>query len=320
MKFIGYRTIKTAIAATLAMIIAEMLGLKYTVAAGVIAILSTQSTRRQSVEIAVQRICSSLVALTIATIIFYLFGFSPISFGLYLLIFIPTAARLKVSEGIVVSSVLVTHLLVENTIEVTWLINEILLMLVGAGVALILNLYMPSVEGKIKEDQKYIDDTIRKILLNMSDALKNNFVSIKEEELFQGLEKRLEEARKRAYRNLNNYFFVETNYYVEYMEMRVQQFHVLKRMRAHFQRFFMTYEHSIMVSEFTQEVGESLHEENTAKELLDNLQLLRESFKTMELPKDREEFENRAMLFQFLNDLEDFLIIKYDFKKRYIKK
>lgn len=82
----------------------------------------------------------------------------------------------------------------------------------------------------------------------------------------------------------------------------------------------MTYEHSIMVSEFTQEVGESLHEENTAKELLDNLQLLRESFKTMELPKDREEFENRAMLFQFLNDLEDFLIIKYDFKKRYIKK
>ena len=184
-----------------------------------------------------------------------------------------------------------------------------------AGVALILN---PYAKVKVKkEDQKYIDDTIRKILLNMSDALKNNFVSIKEEELFR-LEK--EEARKSTYRNLNNYFFVETNYYVEYMEMRVQQFHVLKRMRAHFQRFFMTYEHSIMVSEFTQEVGESLHEENTAKELLDNLQLLRESFKTMELPKDREEFENRAMLFQFLNDLEDFLIIKYDFKKRYIKK
>lgn len=320
MKFIGYRTIKTAIAAALAMIIAEMLGLKYTVAAGVIAILSTQSTRKQSVEIAVQRICSSLLALTIASIIFWFFGYSPITFGIYLLIFIPSAVKLKLSEGIVVSSVLVTHLLVEKSVEPSWLLNELLLMLVGAGVALILNLYMPSIEGKIKEDQKYIDDTIRSILLHMADALKKNHVSIKEEELFQGLEKRLEDARKRSYRNLNNYFFAETNYYVEYMEMRTQQFHVLKRLREHFRRFFMTYDQTIIVSDFTQEVGKSFHEENTAEGLLANLQILRESFRAMELPKDREEFENRAMLFQFLNDLEDFLIIKYEFKKRFIKK
>ena len=37
----------------------------------------------------------------------------------------------------------------------------------------------------------------------------------------------------------------------------------------------------------------------------------------MELPKNREEFENRALLFQFLNDLEDFLIIKKEFKERF---
>lgn len=320
MKFIGYRTIKTAIGAALAIIIADMLGLKYAVASGVIAILSTQSTRRQSVEIAVQRICSSLLALTISSILFWFFGFSPITFGLYLLIFIPSAVKLKLSEGIVVSSVLVTHLLVEKSIALSWLANELLLMLVGAGVALILNLYMPSIEGKIKEDQKYIDDGIRTILIHMADALKNNYVSIQEQELFQGLEKRLEEARKRSYRNLNNYFFAETNYYVEYMEMRTQQLHVLKRLRDHFRRFFMTYEQTIMVSDFTREVGESFHEENTAEGLLANLQLLREGFRAMDLPKDREEFENRAMLFQFINDLEDFLVIKYEFKKRYTKK
>lgn len=193
-------------------------------------------------------------------------------------------------------------------------------MLIGAGVALILNLYMPSIEGKIKEDQKYIDEAIKAILLHMADALKEKYVYIKEEELFQGLEKRLEEARKRSYRNLNNYFFAETNYYVEYMEMRTQQFHVLKRLREHFRRFFMTYEQTIMVADFTREVGQSFHEENTAEGLLADLLHLRESFRAMELPKDREEFENRAMLFQFLNDLEDFLIIKYEFKKRFIKK
>ena len=128
----------------MAMIIADILSLKHAVAAGVIAILSTQSTRRQSVEIAIQRICSSLLALTIASIIFWLLGYSPITFGLYLLIFIPSAVKLKVSEGIVVSSVLVTHLLVENSIEPSWLLNELLLMLIGAGVALILKLICPA--------------------------------------------------------------------------------------------------------------------------------------------------------------------------------
>ena len=35
----------------------------------------------------------------------------------------------------------------------------------------------------------------------------------------------------------------------------------------------------------------------------------------MPLPTTREEFENRAMLFQFLNDMEQFLKDKNEFKK-----
>jgi uncharacterized membrane protein YgaE (UPF0421/DUF939 family) len=319
MKFVGYRTIKTAISASIAMMIAREFGLKYAVAAGVIAILSTQSTRRQSVQIALQRIGACILALTISTILFLIFGYNAMVFGAFLLIFIPLAVRLGVAEGIVVSSVLVTHLLVENTVEVAWLFNELFLMFVGAGTALLMNLYMPSVEGQLKEDQRHIEETIKAILINMAQALKEHHVTIKEEELFNSLENSLEAARKRAYRNLNNYLFSESNYYVEYMEMRVQQLHTLKRLRGHFQRFFMTYEQTIMTAEFTEKIANELHEQNTAQELLQNLYGLRENCKVMELPKTREEFENRAMLFQFLNDLEEFLTIKYEFKKNHMK-
>ena len=38
-------------------------------------------------------------------------------------------------------------------------------------------------------------------------------------------------------------------------------------------------------------------------------------FKKMELPKSREEFESRAQLLQFLNDMEEFLLIKRSFFK-----
>lgn len=47
-----------------------------------------------------------------------------------------------------------------------------------------------------------------------------------------------------------------------------------------------------------------------AGKLVEDLSQLRQNFTTMELPQDREEFENRVMLYQFLNDLEEFLLLE----------
>ena len=47
------------------------------------------------------------------------------------------------------------------------------------------------------------------------------------------------------------------------------------------------------------------------------MSFLRRDYEMMELPQSRKEFENRALLFQFLNDLEDFLIIKKEFKESF---
>jgi uncharacterized membrane protein YgaE (UPF0421/DUF939 family) len=315
MKIMGYRTIKTAIGAAIAMVIAEALGLKYGTAAGVIVILSVQSTRRQSLMIALQRMGACILALFLSTILFNLFGYSPFVFAVFLLAFIPTAARFKLNEGIVVSSVLVTHLMVEQTTSTSLIVNELLLMFIGVIIALLLNLYMPSIEKKIREDQKHIENHIREILQHMSMALRELSVSIKEEELFNSLEERLKTGIKRAYRNLNNTIFSDSSYYVKYMEMRLQQLNALKNMRRHFEKFSISYKQTEMIADFTSRLADSIQEQNTAEGLIKNLQALRESFTTMELPRTREEFENRAMLYQFLNDLEQFLLIKNQFKK-----
>lgn len=310
MKVIGYRTLKTGIGAMMAISIAMAFGLKYATAAGIIAILSIQSTKRGSFSLAIQRMGSCLLALFISTVLFKMFGFNNVVFGVFLMAFIYLSSIFKLNEGIVVSSVLVTHLLVEKTVTTTLVVNELALMIIGIGVALLLNLYMPSVEKKIKEDQIYIEDYIREILCHMSVALREFAVSVKEEQLFNNLESRLNIGKERAYRNLNNTLFSDNSYYVKYMDMRVQQFHALNNMRKHFERFSISYKQSTMIADFTLSVSESIHECNTAEGLLKSLKLLRESCITMELPKSREEFENRAMLYLFLNDLEHFLSIK----------
>jgi uncharacterized membrane protein YgaE (UPF0421/DUF939 family) len=97
--------------------------------------------------------------------------------------------------------------------------------------------------------------------------------------------------------------------------MRIQQFETIKRMKEHFKKFFMTYEQTIMMADFTEQVARSLYEENTCEQLIKDLNKLRENFRKMALPSTREEFENRAMLFQFLNDMEQFLQIKNEFKQ-----
>lgn len=315
MKFIGFRTLKTAIGASLAIVIAKQLGLEYSAVAGIITILSVQKTRKKSVKIAFKRIGASIMALCIAFVLFKVFGFSELIFGAFLLIFIPLSVRLNLDEGIVVSSVLVSHILVEKSLSLFWVKNELALMLVGVSVAVILNLYMPNIEEKIKEEQIFIEDSIRDILIKMAEALRNGHVSLEEDELLEALESRIRAARKLAYVNLNNNLFLDDSYYVKYMEMRKQQLEAIEGMVEHFKGGFSAYEQKIMMAEFTEKVANLLYEKNTAESLLIDLDRLRENFRKMPLPVTREEFEIRASLFQFLNDIERFLKLKNEFMK-----
>ncbi|GAA0721044.1 aromatic acid exporter family protein [Clostridium malenominatum] len=313
MKFIGFRTLKTGIGAALAIIIAKELGLEYAASAGIITILSIQKTRKKSFKIALRRIGICILALTIAIILFGIFSYNEIIFGAFLLIFIPLAVKFNGEDSIVVSSVLVSHLLVEKSIELPLIWNELALMFVGVSVALILNFYMPNLEERIKEEQVFIENAIKEILLRMAEVMRGENICEEGDVVFTSLEDRLRAARKLSYINLNNNFIADESYYVKYMEMRMRQLAVLKDMREHFRDDFANYEQAIIMGNFTDKVASSIYEENSAEGLLSDLYKLRETYRNMELPKSREEFESRASLFQFLNDIEQFLKIKNEF-------
>jgi len=309
MNFIGYRTLKTVIGAIIAMYLAKAFGLQYATSAGIITMISLQSTRRQSFLLTSKMMGSFLLALLLSVGLFKYLGYTPFIFGLFLLIFIPVSVRLRVQEGIVLSAVLISHLLVEKTTEFPFILNQLSLMALGISIALLLNLYMPSFENKIKKEQIVIEDTIKQILLDMSIALRAQTVSIVEEELFKFLELRIKQGREMAYKNFDNNFSSSNSDYTQYMEIRWQQLHCLQNMRKHFERLSITYKQTILIADFTTKIGQSIRDNNAAEKQLKNLRKLRKSFTTMELPQDRAEFENRGILFQFLNDMEEFLLL-----------
>lgn len=315
-KWIGVRVIKTAIGATLAMVLAQLIGLQYTASAGIIAILSTQSTRKQAVALARKRLIASAIALIIASVLFKLLGFNGFVFGLYLLFFIPIVAKMKAGEGIAPASVLVTHLLAEQEVTLALLANEMMLVALGAGVALVLNLYMPSIEGQLQEARVAIEEAMYTLFMYMAKDLEERSVQLDEEALFQHIQVQIQEARHQAYKHANNHLFADASLYERYFGMRWGQYQVLLYMRQHFSKFFLVFPETQKVADFTRQVAESIKGRRSSHQLLEDLDALREYFKGTSLPKTREEFESRAMLYQFLNDIEHFLEIKKTFRER----
>ncbi|MBC2857328.1 aromatic acid exporter family protein [Cetobacterium sp. 2A] len=316
MKYFDHRVIKTAFGAFIAVFIANHIGLKYGLTTAIVTIISIQASKKESLKIGIERFIACLIGLFISTLIFYIIGYTPIALGIFILVFMPMCLKLDLFQGFLVTVVLSTHILTEKSISLSLLINEVGILTLGIGIALILNLYMPNVIDEIKNTELDIDYFIKTILFDMSNDLKFNFVSVEENNLFQKLKQSIDSGSKLALIDYNNSFWGASTYQLELFNMKRNQYKVLKRMRLHFKRFYITYNQSLLISDFTKHVAETVGQEKLFNSIMIELQLLKNSFKEMELPKTREEFENRASLLQFINDLEEFIEIKAEFLRK----
>src|SRR5690625_7510835 len=86
---IGYRTIKTAIGAPIAISIAQLLGLTNFVSAGILTILCIQPSRTKSVLSAWHRFAACILASIFSFVFLEAIGYNPLVVGLMLALFIP---------------------------------------------------------------------------------------------------------------------------------------------------------------------------------------------------------------------------------------
>ncbi|WP_449454828.1 aromatic acid exporter family protein [Streptococcus suis] len=313
---LSLRTIKLIFATVLAIYLATALGLSYATAAGIIAILSVLDTRKSSFKMARNRLFSTLLALTIAVLTFALFGFGIWTLGIYLALYVPLAYRFNWEAGIAPSTVLVTHLLLEQDISLIFLGNELTLFLIGAGLALLFNLYMPSQEKKIQAYHDQVEDLLKQILLRFEAFLLNGD-GRNDAELITQLDKTLDEALKVVYLDRHNQLFQQTNYQVHYFEMRAAQNKILRTMAGNINKCLLEGRENVILSSLFERAAQQLSRENSAKELLLDIELFHATFRERPLPQTREEFETRATLFQLLHDMEAFIRLKVDFYEVY---
>ena len=318
MKYFYSKTFKMALSATIAIFISNYIGLQFSVTSGIIAILSIQDTKREALLISIRRIAASFIAILFSIFLYIILGNNPIIFGVFLIIYIPLTIKFNIQESMVVGAVLSTHLLTSSNINVYWIINEASLTIIGICTAMLFNLYSPSLEEEFEKNRESIEQNYRVILSDMAGNLMLRHLPNDEREIFEITEKLIEKNKKIAKKICNNYLILKSDYYyLSYMEMRTSQFETIKRMKKHFSRFYMTYSQTELLAEYTYKVAFNIRRDNNCIDLLSEHNILKKEYKKMDLPKNREEFENRALLFQFLNDLEDFLLLKKNFKDNY---
>ena len=307
---------KVIVSAFVALLVAQALNLTTPSAAAIIAILSVMDTKKVSLAATGQRLAAAVLALVIGMGIFAIFGFDVMSFGLYLLCYIPLAYLVKVDIGVAPSTVLVIHLWTQQQLTFNLFVNELLLVTIGAGVAILLNWYMPSYRQEIERVREEIEDKMREVLLKMS-----GFLTIgngkNDGEVLQLLKEKLSEAREYVRLEAENHLTKEVTYDYQYFEMRRDQSKLLEIMAANLNEFRWDGEEMAILSEMFKQTAQQLAEQNTASQLIDDIEELLEQFRERPLPQTRREFEKRAQLYQLLRDLKRFVQLKVDFFQTY---
>ncbi|MEN1970154.1 aromatic acid exporter family protein [Lentibacillus sp. N15] len=316
---IGYRTIKTALGTPIAIILAQLLGVTNYVSAGILTILCIQPSRKRSVLSAWDRFLACTLAIIFSFVFFETIGYNPISVGIMLALFIPVTVLLNISQGIATSSVIILQLYGAGHISTRFIMEEFLLILVGVGTGLLVNLYMPSLENKLHRMQQRLEENFQTILKEIALYIRDKNQSWDGKEL-TGVEQILQEANDLVARDMENHLLRQKHPYQDYFTMRAKQFELLQRMLPLVTRLPNTVTISEPIAHFFEKLSDSVHPGNTAVLFLDELDSLKKEFDEEPLPTTQDEFETRANLFRLLHDIEDYLLLKKKFKASDVKK
>lgn len=297
---------KVAAGAALAIAFAGALGLDSGMTAGIITILSIQGTKRDTWRLACERVLAFGCAMLLAAGCFSLLGYTLVGFAVYLLLFTMVCACLGWSHALAMISVLVTHVYAAGALSGGLLLNELALLLIGAGCGMVVNLHLHPRTEEARRLSEEMDS-------GMVAALRAIASTPEDDAPFVRLEKTLEKAERLAAENRANRLLTRGPDETDYVLLRKSQFRVLTQMRRDMLAVGAKTPQQEAVCALLCQVAEEYHRDNDVSALLARRNELLAEMKRQALPTARPEFESRAVLYGVLLRLEDFLMRKRDY-------
>lgn len=309
------RTVKTAFAAILSIIVAEQLSLDFAAAAGIIAILNIFETRRATKEGALKRAISAMIALLIGGFLFETLGYNTWVFGLYLLIFVPLSFFQQIELGLGPSSVLVTHLLAFGQVTLPIILNELALVFIGTGFAMLTNFYAPNSQVKLTKLVDQIDQEMKEILNLFGRSLVEDLdVSIHEDKL-KTLRADISTAVELAVIETDN-MIANSGEVLYSLHLRENEMALLEDMYYNLRSIPPEYSDGKYISEVLIRTSENLSKDGDIEGVKERIDYLKDHFHMMGLPQTHEDFAIRSAVFQVFRSLDQFINISTCIKNK----
>lgn len=308
---------KIGIGASVAIYIAELLQLQYATSAGIITLLTLITTKWGTFRLSIQRLVTYGISVVVCWLIFRLVPSMWIEYGIFLFVVVLLTEWLGWRNTLSVNAVIGTHFLTTQDFSLSFLANELLLVVIGITIAVLLNLFHinNAHENGIIRRMRKVESAMKQMLTELAGYLMRNETGNGVWDDLIQLEAQLEEYLELAYEYHNNTFQSHQDYYIAYFEMRMKQCGALHNLHSEMRRMREMPKQASIVADFILDITQYVTEMNDPQKQIADLEKLLDELRNEPLPTTHEEFENRAELYHVLMDLEEFLL----YKKRFVE-
>lgn len=308
--------IKISIGSCLAILFAEWMGLEFAASSGIITLLTIMTTKWETLKLSFYRLVTFVFSVGLLWFIYQFISEQWVVYGIFIFALVLICEWIDWKSTISVNAVIGTHFLTTHDFSKQFIINELLLVLIGISIAIIINLFQNNItqQAVITKNMRYVEKQLQFILDELANYLFNKPIGRNVWDDIISLERDLDEYVEKAYEYHNNTFQSHSNYYIHYFEMRTKQFNILHNLHYEMKKIRALPEQATIIGDYIIYLRGFISEMNDPKEQIDKLNSIFEEMGKEELPKSREELESRAKLYHILMDLEEFLV----FKKRFV--
>ena len=313
-KSINFRKVfRISLSSCLAILIAGAIGLRYSATAGIIAFLSTQDTKRETIVDIIMRCLSYILSVALSFVCFKLLGYNPFAFGLFMFLIVAISYFFGWESVLSSSAVVSTHYMLEGSHSPEFLVNEMLLLLIGVATTGLMNIFIHDNSKDINQNIHSIENHFQDTFMEMSRSILTLDKSNLDREKLESLRAQLERYHIKAIENINNDVYSASNYYLNYMEFRMAQLDCISRIIDNMHALTNLPFNAQELSAFMVLAAENMHIRANTDSLLEDYDKLNVQFDAFPIPTTRASFENLANIQNILKEIENFIQYKVDF-------
>lgn len=308
-------SVKIGIGSCIAIYIAQALHVEYAVSAGTVTLLTLMTTKWETLKLSLSRFLTLALTFLMGWVIFTQTNHVWITYGVLLALIVFIAEWFGLRATISVNSVVAAHLVTGQDFSPAAMWNEFLIVLIGVIIAIILNLFHANVTHKrqIISNMRNTEKKLQTILVELAAYLSGGEMNERVWDNICAMEDQIQEYIRSASEYQDNTFQSHPEYYISYFKMRYQQCRILHNLHEEMSKILSMPKQAKVIADYLFYLVDYVIEINTPHQQMERLEGIFADMREEELPKTRDEFESRAMLYHILMDIEDFIRCKADF-------